>query len=83
MSYSENEERRRQKYINKLVRSMPRWIKDLFQSEQLFFELDAQGTLALACTHDVSQGKRMKAAEKVYNYMDNNPTDTFKVLEVQ
>lgn len=81
--YSEMEERRRQKYVNKLVRSMPRWIKELFAEEKIFFQLDEHGYLALAAKPEVSQGKRLKAAEKVYNYIDHNPTDSFKVLEVQ
>lgn len=62
---------------------MPRWIKELFREQKIFFQLDEQGYLALAAKPEVSQGKRLKAAEKVYGYMDNNPTDTFKVLEVQ
>ena len=83
MTYSEATQRELDKYTRKLVRSMPAWIKKLFQEGKLFFEMTEEGLIALACKREVPTGKRTKAAAHVYNYMDHNPCEAFQVLEIQ
>lgn len=83
MGYSEKTQRQLDIYTRKLVKSMPNWIRELFKQDKLFFQMTEEGLLALAAKPEVPKGKRLKAAEKVYNYMDHNPCDAFTVLEIQ
>lgn len=83
MAYSEKTQRELDKYTRKLVRAMPRWIRKLFNTNKLLFQVDKNGALELCCVESIKQEHRDKVGHAVYKYMDENPCKAFGVLSVE
>lgn len=84
MAYSEKTARRLEKYVIKLIRSQPKWIRRLFHSDEMVFVVDDNdGTICVHCKETVSKDQREQAGRVIKKYMDEHPLPKFEPLVVQ
>lgn len=73
MLLTENQVRSIEKYVKKLVRRQPFWLKEMFQQGQIFISLDDDGSINLGVSDGVNKGTADQAAALIAKYMDKNP----------
>lgn len=82
--YSEKTQRQLDRYTRKLVRSQPRWIRKLFDSEKVFFVVDkTDGSLGIMCTEKLPEKVKDRLSLSISRYMDEHPCVAIKKVEVQ
>lgn len=59
-------------YVDKLVRSMPKWIQDTFESGRCEFKLDEKGYLSLQLKRGIPKLFKQNIIKKVRKYLDEN-----------
>lgn len=82
-TYSEKSQRALDKYTRKLVRSQPRWLRELFNTGRVFFTLEDDNSLGIACENEIPEHQKESIARFISKYMEQHPSVVFKTLEVQ
>lgn len=71
------------KYIHACVVSQPRWLRDLFDAEDIRFAIDPAGTLILECRKGLPVAKVTRARRRIAAYLDKHPADFISWQEPQ
>lgn len=84
MTYSEKTQRELDKYTRKMIRTLPNWVKNKFNLEQLSFFIDEEtGTLGLQISEKIDPQLKERIYEIIGTYMSNNECPALQALEVQ
>lgn len=79
---SEKTARAIDRYIHKLVKRQPEWLRLLFDSEQIVFIMDENGALALNVDESLDFSKKIQAQRLISQYMTKNPSPAIKTIKV-
>ncbi|OQB10446.1 MAG: hypothetical protein BWY21_00367 [Parcubacteria group bacterium ADurb.Bin216] len=82
MNYSENTVREITKYIVRLVKRQPSWLRALFEDESVCFVVDDDGSLALSVSQDLAKDVTHNVVKLVSKYMEKHPNKALKKLVV-
>ena len=80
---SEKSARNLSKYVNKLVRRQPYWLRKLFEEDNICFSCEEDGTLCLAVSENLPVATKRNARRLIARYMETHPCTTLeeKVFE--
>jgi hypothetical protein len=56
-------------YIEKLVKSMPLWIKKLFDAEQICFVMDDEGQVIFGISKELDKNLAERATKRIAKYL--------------
>jgi len=82
MTYSEKTQRQVSKYIVKLVRRQPAWLRDMFEREEICFCCEDDGSMVLAISESIEPRLRGTAQVLISKYMKQNPCKAIIMHEV-
>lgn len=82
-SYSEKTQREVTRYIVKLVRSQPGWLKTLFEQDKVFFCVEDNGTLTISIADTIQSQQGEKICKLISQWIDKHPTALFNSTTVQ
>ena len=74
--------RRIEKYVRKLVKRQPRWLKKLFDDEKVFFSVEENGELNLRIHKDVDAQSAANAQKLIAEYFEENNCNAIESQKV-
>lgn len=72
---SEKTQRAIDKYFVKLVRRQPTWLRDMFEADQIVFEIDPNGILGISIDEGCDDFTKSRARTLIGKYLTKNPID--------
>lgn len=83
MPYSEKEERRVNKYLQKLALALPRWIRKKIEAKAVLIVVNKEGQIEVLCDEQLPDQEKFHIGKKVFTYIDANPHEPFTKVVVQ
>ena len=71
------------KYVDRLVRNMPPWVKKLFEDDLMKFSVEDDFSIFLCVAEDLPELTKQKATLRVQNYMKRLPCPLLTEQEIQ
>lgn len=71
------------KYVERLVRNMPSWVKKLFEDDMVKFTMEDDYSIYLSIAEDLPEMTKKKVALRVGNYMKRLPCPLLSEQEIQ
>lgn len=71
--YSEKTIRQLDKYTRKLIKSLPNWLKNLFNNERIIFTIDDDGMLVLQVDATLDPQSKDNAGKIIGEYLEKTP----------
>lgn len=73
MTFSEKTAREITKYIVRLVRRQPFWLKKLFDDDLVCFAAEDDGSLCLSVAEELPEHTKRSARQSIAKYMKTHP----------
>lgn len=83
MSYGEKTARELTKYVKKLVKCQPGWLRNLFDTDEICFVVEDSGLIQVACKESLAKGTATQALKLIVKYMEKHPSPALGVLNIQ
>lgn len=83
MSYSEQTARELSRYVRKLVKRQPNWLRNLFDTDEICFVVEDNGLIQVACKESLEKGTASHALRLIVKYMEKYPSPVLGVLNIQ
>ena len=71
--YSQKTERAIDKYFRNLVKRQPTWLKELFDTDKVVFEVTEQGDLYIQVDETIDERKKKDIAYLISQYVETHP----------
>lgn len=82
MEISKRSIERMEKYITKLVKAQPRWLRNLFDEERVMFVMEDNGMLQLAVDEKLDDSVKEKAKHFIHTYITHHPTKVLSSRDI-
>ena len=83
MRFSDKTTRRVERYVVTLVKKQPLWLRKLFESEQVCFSWEDDGTLELSVDQSLPYETKEKARVLIAAYLEKTPCRVLKEHVIQ
>lgn len=70
------------RYVTKLVRNQPRWLRELFESERIRFVMEANSMVLLEVDETLEEALKLKANRVIATYMIKKPCKFIQMKNV-